>query len=118
MLPYDATFAPASPSGRASATPRRPTSASRSATSTPVPTAASATTSVATDPTACYDTFGVELTKLDTTWPQYQIPFAGLAQRNFGLQRPALDTSAHLHHRLQLQPGEIFDLWVDDIAFY
>ena len=74
--------------------------------------------SVSTDPTACYDTFGVDLTKLDTTWTQYQIPFAGLGQRNFGLQKPALDTSAIYTIDFNFNVGEIFDFWVDDIAFY
>ncbi len=67
---------------------------------------------------ACYDTFGVDLSPLTTTWTQYRIPFAGLGQRNFGLQRPALDTSALYTIDFNLYVNEIFDLWVDDIAFY
>src|SRR5262245_45391563 len=44
--------------------------------------------------TQCYDNFGVQLTKLDTTWRQYRIPFGGLTQRNFGVPEPSVDTSA------------------------
>jgi hypothetical protein len=72
----------------------------------------------ATGPTACYDTFGVDLTPIGTTWTQYQIPFAGLGQRNFGLQEPSVDTSAVYSIDFNFYPGETFSLWVDDIAFY
>ena len=54
---------------------------------------------------ACYDTFGVDLTGLDTTWTQYRIPFGGLTQRNFGLPAQQARQQQHLHHRVQLQPG-------------
>ena len=69
-------------------------------------------------PTSCYDTFGVDLTQLGTHWTQYRIPFAGLAQRNFGLQEPALDTSAIYTIDFNFYPTDIFDLWIDDISFY
>ncbi len=71
-----------------------------------------------TSATACYDTFGVDLAPLSTTWTQYRIPFAGLGQRNFGLQQPAVDTSALYTIDFNPYPNEIFDFWVDDIAFY
>ena len=74
--------------------------------------------SVTNGPTACYDTFGVPLTQLGTTWTQYQIPFGGLSQRMFGLQRQTLDTTAIYTIDFNFQTGEIFDFWVDDIAFY
>ena len=54
---------------------------------------------------ACYDTFGVDLTQLDTTWTQYRIPFGGLTQRNFGLPRPKARQQQHLHDRVQLLSG-------------
>jgi hypothetical protein len=73
---------------------------------------------VSTGPTACYDEFGVDLSQLGTGWTQYRIPFAGLGQRNFGLQRPALDTTAIYSIDFNFNVGEIFDFWIDDIAFY
>ena len=54
---------------------------------------------------ACYDTLGVDLTQLDTTWRQYRIPFGGLTQRNFGLPRTKLDSSSIYTIEFQLQPG-------------
>lgn len=74
--------------------------------------------SVSTGPTACYDTFGADLTALGTQWTRYRIPFAGLGQRNFGLQEPALDTSAIYTIDFNFYVNEIFDFWVDDISFY
>ncbi len=73
---------------------------------------------VSTGPTACYDTFGVDLTGLGTRWTQYRIPFAGLGQRNFGLQESGLDTSAIYTIDFNFYVNEIFDFWLDDIAFY
>jgi len=67
---------------------------------------------------ACYDTFGVDLTKLDTTWRQYRIPFGGLSQRGFGLPRPRLDTSSIYTVEFNFNPSTPFDFWVDDISFY
>jgi hypothetical protein len=76
-----------------------------------------------TDPTtdmsiACYDTHGVDLTGLDTTWKQYRIPFAGLTQRNFGLPRDRLDPSSIYTVEFQFTPVTPFDFWVDDVSFY
>ena len=67
---------------------------------------------------ACYDTFGVDLPQLDTAWKQYRIPFGGLSQRNFGLQRPELDTSSIYTIEFQFNPSSVFDFWLDDISFY
>ena len=75
--------------------------------------------SVTAGSTACYDNFGVDLKPIGKAWTQYRIPFAGLGQRNFGLQEPAgLDTSAIYTIEFDFYPNEIFDLWVDDISFY
>jgi hypothetical protein len=76
-----------------------------------------------TGSTACYDTPGVDLKPLGTTWTQYRIPFAGLGQRNFGMKEPQAvgpgpDTSALYTIDFNLYPNEIFDLWIDDISFY
>jgi hypothetical protein len=67
---------------------------------------------------ACYDTFGVDMTELGTDWKQYRIPFGGLSQRNFGLQRPSLDASSIYTIEFSMNPGSTFDFWLDDIAFY
>jgi len=67
---------------------------------------------------ACYDTFGVDLTQLDTTWKQYKVPFGGLSQRNFGLPRPSLDASSIYTIEFQMNPSSVFDFWLDDISFY
>ncbi len=74
--------------------------------------------SASTGPTACYDTFGVALASLGTHWTQYRIPFAGLGQQNFGLQAAAVDSSAIYSIDFNFYVNEIFDFWVDDIAFY
>jgi len=67
---------------------------------------------------ACYDTHGVDLTQLDTTWRQYRIPFGGLTQRDFGLRRARLDASSIYTIEFQLTPSTVFDFWVDDLSFY
>jgi hypothetical protein len=74
--------------------------------------------SVSTGEHACYDTFGVDLAPLTTRWTQYQIPFAGLGQQQFGQHEDALDTSALYTLDFNFYDGEIFDFWVDDFAFY
>jgi hypothetical protein len=67
---------------------------------------------------ACYDTHGVDLTQLDTTWRQYRIPFGGLTQRNFGLPRDRLDASSIYTIEFQQNPASVFDFWIDDLSFY
>ena len=67
---------------------------------------------------ACFDTFGVDMTQLDTTWKQYRIPFGGLTQRNFGLQRPEVDSASIYTVEFQFNPASVFDFWLDDISFY
>jgi hypothetical protein len=68
--------------------------------------------------TGCYDTFGVQLTKLDTSWHEYRIPFGGLSQRMFGIPEPALDTSTLFTIEFAFAGGAVFDFWIDDISFY
>jgi hypothetical protein len=75
-------------------------------------------TSAATTATACYDLFGVDLKPLGATWTQYRIPFAGLAQRSFGLPEPTVDTSSLYTIQFDFYPNEIFDFWIDDLSFY
>ena len=89
-----------------------------SATSTRVPRAASASTAASMD-VACYDTLGVDLTQLDTTWRQYRIPFGGLTQRNFGLPRHrARHAAASTRSSSASTRSTPFDFWLDDISFY
>jgi hypothetical protein len=66
----------------------------------------------------CYDTFGVNLWRLSTTWTQYRIPFIGLTQRNFGVQADTVDTKNLYDVEFSFDANAIFDFWVDDIAFY
>jgi hypothetical protein len=68
--------------------------------------------------TTCYDTFGVQLTQLDTSWHQYRVPFGGLTQRHFGVEEPTLDTTTLYTIEFALGPGAIFDFWIDDISFF
>jgi len=67
---------------------------------------------------ACFDTHGVDLTQLDTTWRQYRIPFGGLTQRNFGLPRERVDPASIYTVEFQFATVTPFDFWVDDLAFY
>lgn len=78
------------------------------------PNPATSTTS-----TACYDTAGVDLT-LASTWTQFRIPFAGLGQRKFGQKEGQMgpDPSAIYTIDFNFYPTTVFDLWLDDIAFY
>jgi hypothetical protein len=69
--------------------------------------------------TACYDTFGVDLSAtLTTDWQEYRIPFLGLAQRNFGVHGDKVDTANMYDFEFTFAPNVIFDLWIDDISFY
>jgi hypothetical protein len=72
-----------------------------------------------TGPTVCYDTAGVDLT-LGTTWTQFQIPFAGLGQRNFGEKEAQMgpDPGAIYTIDFNFYPNTVFDFWLDDISFY
>jgi hypothetical protein len=67
---------------------------------------------------ACYDTFGVDLTQLDSTWRQYRVPFGGLTQRGFGLPRSKVDASSIYTIEFSFNPVTPFDFWLDDISFY
>lgn len=66
----------------------------------------------------CYNTYGTALPGLDETWREYRIPFDGLEQRDFGLQREQLATDALFTVHFAFEPGAVFDLWVDDLRFY
>ena len=66
----------------------------------------------------CFDSFGITINALETTWKRYEVPFSGLGERNFGLHADALDTSALYVVGFNVEPNSIFDLWVDDVSFY
>jgi hypothetical protein len=68
--------------------------------------------------TGCYDTFGVDLWRLGTTWTQYRVPFAGLTQRDFGVKADHIDSKNLYTVEFTFGPNAIFDFWVDDISFY
>jgi hypothetical protein len=66
----------------------------------------------------CFDTFGTYLPKLETSWRRYRIAFSTLTQRHFGLTESSAATSALYTVQFNFDPASIFDLWVDDVAFY
>jgi hypothetical protein len=68
--------------------------------------------------TECYDTFGVFLTQLDTTWRAYRVPFTGLSQRDFGYPAEGVAVDALYTIGFNFEPSAIFDFWVDDLSFY
>jgi len=68
----------------------------------------------------CYDSFGIDLPRLDTTWRKYKIAFSSLTQRGFGVPSPKgkLDTTSIYHIEFATPAGAVFDFWLDDISFY
>jgi len=66
----------------------------------------------------CYDSFGVSLPKLDTSWRRYKIPFSGLSQRDYGYDADAVVTTAVYQISFNFPPASVFDFWVDDLTFY
>ncbi|MBC8131843.1 MAG: hypothetical protein H7X95_02595 [Deltaproteobacteria bacterium] len=68
-------------------------------------------------PTACYDNFGTNL-QLTTTWQRFAFSWGQMSQRQFGLTRPALDTENLVAVHFTVPNGPVFDVWVDDVAFY
>jgi hypothetical protein len=67
---------------------------------------------------ACYDTFGSAV-RLGKTWERHTVLFGQTEQRNFGLQRPALDLTTLMTVEFTIAEGApVFDIWVDDVAFF
>jgi len=66
----------------------------------------------------CYDTFGTYLNGLSPEWRHYRIAFTSLTQRQFGVPETAAATNALFSVQFNFDPSSIFDLWVDDLAFY
>ena len=76
------------------------------------------TTTPNNGPMACYDTFGSGVT-LGTRWERHSVPFGQMEQRSFGLQRPSLDQTTLMTVEFTIDPGApVFDIWVDDVAFF
>jgi hypothetical protein len=69
-------------------------------------------------PDECYNGFGTALPALGEQWRHYKIAFADLAQREFGLRRDALQVSGLYGIEIGLDANSVFDLWLDDFAFY
>ncbi len=67
---------------------------------------------------ACWDGWGTELAPLGTDWKLYQIRFASLAQRNYGLQGDAFDTEHVYSMDFDVQQDSVFDLWLDDLWLF
>jgi hypothetical protein len=73
---------------------------------------------VTSGPTACYDAFGSTL-MLTEKWQRFTFNFGQLGQRNFGLARPTLDVASLTDVQFGVPPAaSVFDVWVDDIAFF
>jgi hypothetical protein len=69
-------------------------------------------------PVACYDTFGSAVT-MSQSWERHSVLFGQTEQRNFGLQRDTLDQTSLMTVEFATDPGApVFDIWVDDVAFF
>jgi hypothetical protein len=67
-------------------------------------------------PNNCNDHFAFQITKTDSTWKQYQVPYAALRQSATGTA--TWDPSTLFGLQFAVGPGADFDVWIDDIAFY
>ncbi len=68
--------------------------------------------------TDCGDTYGAVI-DLTTTWVEYTIRFADLAQEGWGAPPPAgFDPTGVLAIHLHAGAGVAFDIWLDDLRFY
>jgi hypothetical protein len=69
----------------------------------------------------CYSTYGIVLSHdLGTEWTQFQIPWTGLTQQDFGIKGGEAGPDASKLYDVQFTfPNRaVFDLWVDDIRFF
>lgn len=69
-------------------------------------------------PDECYNGFGTALPSLGKGWRLYKVAFADLAQREFGLRRDAAEVSGLYQIELGLDANSVFDVSLDDFAFY
>jgi hypothetical protein len=76
------------------------------------------TTDPKNGPIACYDTFGSDVT-LGRSWERHTVLFGQTQQRSFGLPRDTLDQTTLMTVEFAIAPGApVFDIWVDDVAFF
>ena len=69
--------------------------------------------------TACSDHFFLKPAPvLTTTWTEYTLPFASIAQEGFGTPPATFDKANLLGVQFQVPVGVAFDFSVDDITFY
>ncbi|XXY46181.1 carbohydrate binding domain-containing protein [Sorangium sp. So ce269] len=66
---------------------------------------------------ACGDHF-FAMVVLSRCWKYHEIPFSELQQIGWGEPAEALDAARLWGVQLSLPPGQAFDVWIDDIAFY
>ncbi|HWZ91281.1 MAG TPA: hypothetical protein VNW92_20610, partial [Polyangiaceae bacterium] len=74
-----------------------------------------------TDKTRCGDYFGSDI-MVSTSWQDFVLPFAMMAQRGFGLPiATGLDKTHVYTFRAQVKGSAaapcVFDLWIDDVRF-
>lgn len=74
----------------------------------------------ATDPRfelceVCYDHFRIDV-ELSTTWQEFTVPFASLAQAGWGDPVDAVDPAALVGIQWVAPPGDA-DFWLDDVRF-
>jgi hypothetical protein len=56
---------------------------------------------------------------LTTEWAEYKIPFSEMTQeKGWGEIQKALVTGKLINLNWAFKPGQLFDLWIDDIAFF
>jgi hypothetical protein len=67
---------------------------------------------------SCWNHFGKNLT-LSSDWQEYQISFAEMRQEaGWGDQVKAVTPGKLISINWSIGPGQTYDLWLDDIAFY
>jgi hypothetical protein len=67
-------------------------------------------------PEQCHDTHGY-LIRVTGEWKQYVVPFAMLAQDNFGKKAP-WDAATLLSVQFDINKGLAYDISIDEIGFY
>jgi hypothetical protein len=82
-----------------------------------IPSGGNCDETITNGPTACYDVFGTTV-ELTTEWKRYAFQWGQLGQRAFGLPRPELDVAHLFNAHFDVAPSPVFDVWIDDIAFY
>jgi len=66
----------------------------------------------------CWNAFGVDMSTIDGNWEEKIVPFDSLTQSVPESTPRALDRANIYTIGFRLSPGNPFDLWIDDPAFY